>query len=152
MSSCHSKDDEEMPSAIETSIPKVSISKCKHSLLLPTVLLNDLPSTPAACIMPSRNTHSSNPDYGASKPKKSKTEAADKYVLCELCSEWTCDRVSDCMLICDSCNKYCHKQCLELSHMPGEQWLCNNCIHKGLQLEVMVDHKWCAGEVTSVSG
>ena len=26
------------------------------------------------------------------------------------------------------------------------------CIHKGLRLGVMVDHKWCAGEVTSVSG
>ena len=36
--------------------------------------------------------------------------------------------------------------------MPGEQWLCDNCVHKGLRLEVMVDHKWRAGEVTSVSG
>ena len=36
--------------------------------------------------------------------------------------------------------------------MPGEQWLCDDCIRKGLRLEVMVDHKWRAGEVTSVSG
>lgn len=36
--------------------------------------------------------------------------------------------------------------------MPGEQWLCDDCIHKGLRLEIMVDNKWRSGEVTAVSG
>lgn len=152
MPSCHSKDDAEITDTTETSVPNVPVAKRKHSLLPSKVPSGDLPGTPAARIMPSRNTRNSNPDYGAAKSKKSKTEAADKYVSCELCGEWTCDGVSDRMLICDGCNKYYHKKCWELSHMPGEQWLCDDCIQKGLRLEVMVDHEWRAGKVTSVSG
>ena len=87
MSSCHSKDDEEVTRAIDSSMQNVSIPKRKHSLLPPTVLPDNSTGEPAVRIMPSRNTRNSNPDYGASKSKKSKTEAADKYVSCELCGE-----------------------------------------------------------------
>ena len=136
MSSCHCKDDEGSSLVSGACAPAVTIKKRS---LPPTVLPDELPSAPASRVMPSRSTRNSKPDYGAPKPKKNKSDAADKYVACELCGEWTCDGVSDRMLICDGCDKYYHRKCLELSHMPGEQWLCDNCIHKGLRLEIMCE-------------